>query len=385
MELRVALFFLLFAILPTALLMLSLRAEVRRKCWWLWLPGLCLFIGALLLFVGSGYVHFTARAWPIRLLTAIFCYGVPLTAFALLRLLSKCFSGWTARSLTGLGVLMAAGLIALLTYGFTRGVSSVRETRVLVADERIPRAFDDYKIAVVSDLHIGTYFADTAAIGRKVDAVCALQPDLICFVGDLVNFSDEEIDRFMPQLSRLKAKDGVVSVLGNHDYLMYYAPSDSLEVRRRQERLCQMERELGWQLLCNEHIVLHRERDSLVVVGSENQGEPPFPQRADLQRAMAGIGPQAYAILLTHDPTHWRQGVVGATSIPLTLSGHTHGMQFALMGWSPVAWKYAEWGGTYDVGTQRLCVTTGLGESLLPMRIGMPPEVLSVTLRHVDR
>jgi len=220
-----------------------------------------------------------------------------------------------------------------------------------------------------------------------VDAINATHPNIILYLGDLINFNDEEVVEFLPQLSRLKAKDGVVSIMGNHDYMSYQTWKDSTEQARRVAHLQDMQRQMGWKLLLNEHLTIRHPQapqDSIVIIGSENDSRPPLPQRGNLPKAMAGTSSTAFRILLTHDPSHWRRSVVGKTDIPLTFSGHTHGMQMALPGgWSPVSFIYKEWGGAYTDGEQRLYVTTGIGTALLPMRIGVPPEVVTCILKRV--
>lgn len=384
MILRIGIFYILLSIIPTLLLWIALPTEKRR--WWMCLPAIVLATGTLLLFLAAGYVVYKPGVWRIRLLSVTFIYNAPLALYATTLLLGKCFKGYVRRFFSFLSWTISLLLLGLIVYGFTYGTSRIKRTDILIADEQIPAAFDGYKIAVVSDLHVGTYYADTAAIAKKVAAVNAVQPDLICFLGDIVNFSDEELDKFLPTLSQLQAKDGVVSVMGNHDYLYYYPQPDSTDTQRRIHRLEQMERQMGWQLLLNENTVIHRGADSIAIIGAENESKPPHPHRANLHKAMQGISPAAYRILLTHDPTHWHRAITGKTSIPLTFSGHTHGMQMALPGgWSPAALIFKEWSGLYTAGNQRLCVTTGLGESLMPFRLGLPPEVVCVTLRHVSR
>lgn len=384
MVLRVTLSFLLLSIFPTALIALCLPRY--RKSLWLWLPAFILTAASLFLLLGAGYVSYKPSLWRVRLFSAIFFLAVPELGLVLFLLFACLFKGRTRRWIQYIGAMFALLLSVSLFYGFTQGTSRIVRKSMVVAEERIPRAFDDYRIAVLSDLHVGTYHGDTASISRKVQAVNATDADLICFVGDLVNFSDEELQEFLPQLSRLQAKDGVVSVMGNHDNLMYHPHPDSIDVRRRIQNIQDMQRQIGWHLLLNDRIVIRRGSDSLVIAGVENDSRPPLPQRADVDKALKGIGTNAYCIMLTHDPTLWRRAIVGRTSVPLAFAGHTHGLQFSLPGgWSPVACVFPEWNGRYTEGLQTLYVTTGIGEALAPFRLGAWPEVVVCTLRHVDR
>ncbi|MBP3228510.1 MAG: metallophosphoesterase [Bacteroidaceae bacterium] len=386
MLLRVSLSFILLAIVP-ALAIYACLPRWRR--WWMLAPNLLLLVGTVFLFAAAGFISLEPTVWRTRLLTTVLCVAMPQCVAALFMLFGLLFrraNPSVRRFFNGVGIAGAATVFFTLVYGITTGSERFVRKEYLVADERIPAAFDGYRIAVVSDLHVGTHTADTAAVGRMVDFVNATRADLVCFVGDAVNFSDRELDEFMPQLSRLCAPDGVVSVMGNHDYLLYYAWPDSACQAAHIARLQQAEHTLGWQLLLNKHTVVRRGADSLVIAGVENDSKrADLPRLADLSRALQGVNGTPYTVLLTHDPTHWRRGVVGQMDIPLTFSGHTHGMQFSLFGWSPAALVYDEWGGRYTAGRQTLIVTTGLGSSLVPFRLGAWPEVAVCTLRHVDR
>ena len=197
-----------------------------------------------------------------------------------------------------------------------------------------------------------------------------------------MNTTAQELAEFMPVFSRIQSRDGVVSVMGNHDYAHYYGwenPADSLKDVQLLE--CQ-QREMGWILLLNENLVMHRGNDSIAIVGVENDGRPPFPALGDLNKAQRGLLDNCFKVLLSHDPTHWRRSVLPETNIDLTLSGHTHGMQFQLGSFSPAAWFYPEWGGEYRQEDGRaLYVSLGAGEALLPFRFGAWPEVNLITLK----
>ena len=225
--------------------------------------------------------------------------------------------------------------------------------------------------------------AENKALGNVIwlKELKALKPDLICFTGDLVSRDYTELEPLLPILKQLQAKDGVVSIMGNHDYDPYESHLPARERQQKVERLQEMERdELGWRLLLNEHLIVHRGADSMAVIGVENQscGAHRIIRRGRLAEAMAGTE-GLFSILMSHDPSHWRAEVVGQTSIPLTLSGHTHAMQMRLMGFTPSKWIYPECDGRYDEGSQTLYVNIGLGGTL-PMRIGARPEITLLTL-----
>lgn len=246
----------------------------------------------------------------------------------------------------------------------------------------LPEAFDGYKIVHITDLHLGTFSFYPKALRRIVTVVNSENADLIAFTGDLVNFDRREIIPFRKELARMKARDGVVSVMGNHDYQNYVVQKDSCENAKRIAELQNEQRWAGWRLLLNENMVVRRAKDSIVVIGSENDGTKSFPSRGDLGVAMRGIGKGAFKVLLTHDPTQWQQKVLPLTDIQLTLSGHTHAGQFKVFGHSVSEFAYKECDGMYFCGTRALFVGSGLGEALMPFRLGAWPTIDVVILKR---
>ena len=238
----------------------------------------------------------------------------------------------------------------------------------------LPQAFGGYRVVHLSDLHVGTFAAHPEFLERVVDSVNALRPDLILFTGDMVNHETDEIRPFLSTLSRLHAKDGVLSVLGNHDYQVY---SHRFTLRQRAEQvqaLIALQQSMGWTVLCSEHRAITRGADTLYVAGVQNVSHPPYPSHGRLADALRGIPATGCTLLLTHDPWHWRHGVVHHTQVALTLSGHTHAMQFRVGSFSPVKWISPEWGGLYTQNRQRLFVSTGIG-AVVPYRIGAWPQI----------
>lgn len=245
----------------------------------------------------------------------------------------------------------------------------------------LPHAFDGYRIVHISDLHLDGWKGHSEDLERIVNKINALQPDLICFTGDLISMSEHELDNMESVLSRLQATDGVVSVLGNHDYMPYSRQLTEKQRTQSISNLVQREEEMGWRLLLNQHHIIHRDADSLAIIGVENHscGTHNIIHRGRLSEAMTGCE-HTFSILLSHDPTHWRAEVVPQTNIPLTLSGHTHAMQFRLFGWTPSRYIYPECDGLYTKGEQTLYVNIGLGGTM-PMRIGATPEITLHILR----
>lgn len=247
----------------------------------------------------------------------------------------------------------------------------------------LPKEFDGYRIVQFSDMHIGTFRdGNEKDVRRIVNLINRQKCDAIMFTGDLVNHQSAELDGFRRDLSLLKAPDGVFAVMGNHDYSMYIKYKNERERVADVEELQYRIRSYGWTLLLNDHSVVHRGEDSIVIAGIENDGKPPFPSYGNLKKAMKGVEEGCFTVLLSHDPTSWQRKILPQTDIQLTLSGHTHAGQFKLFGWSPVAHVYDEWSGAYSNGQQVLNVSDGIGAVMFPFRFGAWPEVNVITLRR---
>lgn len=302
------------------------------------------------------------------------------TLLSLLGLLVSLFYGPSRIIFNYLGVAAAVAWIAMSLYGICRGWKRIQTDRVTLSFPDLPEAFDGYKIVHLSDFHIGTYSRVPHIVERIVDQTNSLMADMIVFTGDLVNTSSAEIVPFESQLSRLSAPDGVLSVLGNHDYCLYrhYTAPDSPQ--KELARIIKLEREAGWTVLLNESVTVERRGDRIAVTGVENAGGKGFPDMCRLSDALQDTENVKFKILLSHDPSHWRREVVKDTDIQLTLSGHTHGMQFRLGPLTPSRLGYREWGGVYQLGRHRLVVNTGIGGNVA-FRFGVYPQILLLTLK----
>ncbi len=252
---------------------------------------------------------------------------------------------------------------------------------------KLPQAFKGLKIVQISDIHAGS-FDDPEAVVHGVDLILKEKPDLILFTGDLVNNQAEEMLPYLSVFSRLKAPLGVYSTLGNHDYGDYVSwPSEAAKVANL-EQLKQYHADMGWRLLMNEHVLLERAGEKIALLGVENWGaKARFPKHGRLADAYKGLEniPVAVKILMSHDPSHWDAQVrPGYRDIDLTLSGHTHGMQFGLklpwMKWSPVQYLYKQWDGLYQEEQQYLHVNVGFGFLGYPGRLGILPEITVIEL-----
>lgn len=269
----------------------------------------------------------------------------------------------------------------LVGYGYFVGFEQLEIREIEYACSDLPEAFDGYRIVQFSDAHVGTYTGSRQwLLQRAVDTINALRPDIVLFTGDLQNVYPDELDVQVPILSQLKAHDGVMSVLGNHDYAVYQ-DCDESQKQRNNKHTIQSERKMGWTLLLNENRIIRRDSDSIVVAGMENWGKMKrMPRRGDVKKSLTGISDSAFVVMLQHDPTCWREKILPECKAQLTLSGHTHGGQVSLLGLSPASLSYDEWGGVYEQDGRTLIVSTGLG-ALIPFRLGMPGEIVVITLR----
>ena len=249
----------------------------------------------------------------------------------------------------------------------------------------LPQGFDGYRIIQFSDFHVGSYGNDTTFVSKVVDVINEQNADAVFFTGDIVNRQTDELLPYVDILKRIKAKDGVYSILGNHDYGDY---KDWPSVEAKDKNNADMRRiqeEMNWRMLNNDYTVLKNRSDSMVLIGVENIGDPPFKRYGDLNKAYGSLNDSVFKIILSHNPSHWEEEILPETNIALTLSGHTYAMQIVLdiagHKFSPSALRYKEWGGLYDHGGRKIYVNTGLGVVAVPMRIGATPEITLITLK----
>ncbi|MGN0054347.1 MAG: metallophosphoesterase [Bacteroides sp.] len=386
---RITLLLILFLLLPDLYIYrMHVVRSCRKRAWrYLYLlPTLLLMIGYVALMYGSGANALAHHARYIGWLAiALLACTLPKVLFTLCSLV-----GWGVHALCphcprrpfiGAGLGIATLCFVCLLYGSLIGVSRFEVKEVEYRSPSLPPAFDGYRIVQLSDIHIGSWQGNENAIRRLVERVNAQGADLILFTGDLVNQRSHELDGFQPILSQLQATDGVYSVLGNHDYGSYYRWDSEQEVEENLTYLKEQQRQMGWQLLNNEHVWLHQAGDSIALIGVENDGEPPFPQYARLSEAMQGTEGH-FQLLMSHNPTHWRREVLPQSDIELMLAGHTHAMQAILWGHSLAELLYPEWHGLYQEGERALYVNIGIGYIGLPFRWGAWPEITVITLRR---
>ena len=346
-----------------------------------WVPSVLLLIGMLVIF-GSFTPHSNSMKYLSLFLITFLCINVPKVVFTLLAFLLKKVTRKIGYSFHTNYIALVLSLFTMgyLLFGATIGKRFFQVKEVSIESKDIPEGFDGYRIIQLSDMHVGSWEKDTRAMQKAVEIILRQNPDLIVFTGDLVNNLASELDPFMSVFSQLKAKDGVYSVLGNHDYSTYIKWETPEEQEAELESLKAKQAQMGWQLLNNRHAKLYQGNDSIALIGVENSGSHPFPDHAKLKEAMAGTE-GIFKILLSHDPSHWRREVLPETDIQLMLSGHTHAMQTKIFGFTPAQFIYPENDGLYQEGDQMLYVNVGLGFLLYPMRLGAWPEITLLTLR----
>lgn len=280
---------------------------------------------------------------------------------------------------------LAAIPFASLLYGMYKGKYRFRVLDYVLHFEDLPEAFDGYKITQISDIHSGS-FDDRQKIEYGIDLINQQQSDVILFTGDLVNNKATEMLPWKDLFGSLKAKDGVFSVLGNHDYGDYVNWNSTEEKAENLEALKRIQKEMGYRLLLNESHFLERNGERIAIIGVENLGKG-FKKAGDLKKASELVNAEDFKILMTHDPSHWEAEVLkDEYHYHLTLSGHTHGMQFGIeipgwIKWSPVKWKYKHWAGIYKELGQYINVNRGFGYLGYPGRVGIWPEVTVITLK----
>lgn len=280
--------------------------------------------------------------------------------------------------LKGLLLLLLPPLV--MAYGAWIGRERPQVREVEIRFEGLPESFDGYRLVHISDIHARSYAARRESLQRAVDMINGLKPDLITFTGDLITLDATELEPVNEILRKLKAEDGIMSVVGNHDYGIYADPSDKSSSRRILSEVIGEEERMGWNVLMDDNRIIKRGQDSIAVIGVQNTSPSRhFPSKGNLRKASVGTEGM-FRILLTHDPMHWEAEILGK-DYPLTLSGHTHAMQFSLFGWSPSSLIFKQHRGLYTEVEQYLYVNIGLGETILPFRIGTRPEITLITLK----
>ncbi len=286
--------------------------------------------------------------------------------------------------LSWMGMVAGGGLMSSLLYGFSNKYN-YQVKKISLNFPNLPASFKNLKIIQISDIHSGS-FNNKSAVENGVDKIMELKPDLIVFTGDLVNNKADEMLAYADVFGKMKAPLGIYSILGNHDYGDYVNWNSINEKTENMHQLKQIHANLGWRLLLNENVTVNKNGEQISILGVENWSvKARFPKYGNLQKAYEGTQSIPFKILLSHDPSHWEAQVLTKyKDIDLTLSGHTHGMQFGVevpgIKWSPVQYVYKQWAGLYEQAQQKLYVNRGFGFLGYPGRVGILPEITLIQL-----
>ena len=367
----------------------QIRSILRKKWQKTVYVGHTLLFVAAVLIVQFCFIQGKSNEAFLRtgtMLAILFMAYVPKLWYVLLHALGSLFRKqvpFLFHALGFIGKSVALLLFIVLLYSITGGRYNYKITQVEVPIAHLPESFEGFKIVQLSDLHLGSYGKNYKGVARLVEEVNGLHPDLIVFTGDMVNNRASEIVRWMAILEQLHAPYGKYAVTGNHDYGSYVRWSSPAAQEENMHQLYGHMQAMGFQMLMNTRIPLVRQTDTLWLAGVENWGNPPFPRYGKLNEALQGLAADKPVILLSHDPSHWRGEVLGKP-VALTLSGHTHAMQFGIqigkMEWSPSQYMYPEYDGLYCENGQYLHVSRGQGYIGYPGRVGLRPVITQIIL-----
>lgn len=387
--------FLLLIILP--FLYFDLRSSRKKTAWWKrllrFLPGVAMVAYTVYLALEPDFIPSNDRIFILY--TYLFIIGLMIIPMWTYMLCSLCGRGCSMlvrkykkstkppRNYGNiLGLLSIPAVWFVLFWGCFAGFNKFEVNYTEYVSEDLPKAFDGYKIVLFSDAHVGSYMKHNSwVLQRAIDSINAQKPDLIIFTGDLQNIQPSEIYPHMDVLSSLKAKDGIFSILGNHDYADYIGADEVTKVANCRETVS-LERQMGWTVLLNENRTIERDTSHIVIAGMENNGKGErIPPRSDIHKTLEGVSENEFILMLQHDPFYWRHQILPESKAQLTLSGHTHAMQFNIFGWCPLSLTGKEYNGWYHEGPQSLFVTAGLS-GLIPFRFGATGEIVVLTLRR---
>ena len=283
-------------------------------------------------------------------------------------------------------LIIASGLGFVMIYGLILGNKQIRISKVELEYSNLPAEFNDYKIVQISDIHLGSFRKTNPVLKKVATCIEEIKPDLIVFTGDLVNSFAYEVDGWENTFQKITSLAESYSILGNHDYGNYTRWENDNAKTENLNEIISAHQKFGFQILRNQNAVIKSGNDSIFIVGVENWGRSPFPHYADFEKASEGIPENAFTILLSHDPAHWESQIKWNKNVNLTLSGHTHGLQWGVklagIPFSPSYFTRKNWGGVYGHENSFLNVNTGLGVIGIPWRIDMPPEISVITLKR---
>ena len=283
------------------------------------------------------------------------------------------------------GLIIVLGVMLTMAYSVLVDKKQIRVEEISLSFDSLPEQLDGLVVVQLSDIHLGSLSGDKAIVRKTCKIIEKLKPDLLLFTGDMVNNFSPETEGYVGYFNEMKAVYGKLAITGNHDYGDYYQWKSPKERAENLAATRDSIRKMGFDLLLNENRRIAVGDTALYVVGVENWGHPPFPQYAQLDEATKGIPPGAFSVLMSHDPAHWQAQVLEQAQIPLTLAGHTHGLQFGFrlagIEFSPMFFIQKHWGGLYRQENRFLYVNRGLGTIGFAGRVEMRPEITKITLR----
>ncbi len=350
----------------------------------------------------SSRVMNTGRAYAFGFFIAIFIPKLILISFIFgedvfrffIALYSKFFGNSSdfhipsrRKFVSTLALTIAAIPFTSLLFGMYKGKYNYKVLSYDLFFDDLPEAFDGFQITHISDIHSGS-FDDKIKVQYGIDLINEQKSDVILFTGDLVNNLANEMIPWKEAFSSLHAKEGVYSVLGNHDYGEYVNWNSNQEKFTNFEAVKSVQKEMGWNLLLDQSHFFERNGEKIALIGVENWGEGGFKKAGDLDKAVSNVSNQTFKILMSHDPSHWKAKVKDdLRTFHLTLSGHTHGMQFGIeipgwFKWSPVKYRYEHWAGIYEESGKYINVNRGFGFIGYPGRVGIWPEISVITLKR---
>lgn len=300
------------------------------------------------------------------------------------------FIGSRRKFVSQIGLGLAAVPFLSLIYGMTIGKYNYKVIKQRIFFPDLPDAFDGFTITHISDIHSGS-FDNPEKIEYAIDLVNDQNSDLILFTGDIVNTHAKEMHPWLDTFKRIKQhKYGKFSILGNHDYGEYVTWPTEADKNKNFEDIKNIHSQIDFKLLLNEHVIIQKGEDEIAVIGVENWGRN-FKQAGDLNKAAQNLNKENFKIVMTHDPSHWDQVVQhDDRHFQLTLSGHTHGMQFGIeipgyFKWSLAQYIYKQWAGLYQNLGRYIYVNRGFGFHAYPGRVGIMPEITVIQLKKGEK
>ena len=287
-----------------------------------------------------------------------------------------------------IGLILGIGMSSSVIYGSFFGTKELKVNKIELGFQNLPNNFNGYKILQISDIHLGNFLKSKQLMSKVKRESAKVDPDIILFTGDLVNNFSNELDGWSAIFKDITINTEGLSILGNHDYGDYTDWNSKEEKIENFNKIVSAHETFGIPLLNNKNVKIKSKTDSIYIIGVENWGHPPFPQYANLEKAVNGIPENSFKILLSHDPAHWDEIIKYREDIDLTLSGHTHGFQWGIKK-AGITFSFGylarkNWGGLYKYGKSQLFVNTGLGTVGIPWRINMPGELTLITLKRIE-